>query len=68
MRGYEVLHELIEQKFPFLNDDEIERVYKSVMECVNFKDHVSEFFIRFFESNYVELPFRGVFRNTLSNI
>ena len=66
-RGYEGFHELTEKKFPFLNEDEIHRVYKSVMKCVKFKDHVGEFFIEFFANNYMYLLFGGVFR-TLSNI
>ena len=44
VKMHEILHELIERKFPFLNEDEIERVYESVMKCVNFKDHVRKFF------------------------
>ena len=31
-RGYEALHKLIEQEFPYLNEDEIKRVHESVME------------------------------------
>ena len=50
MRGYEALHKLIEQEFLYLNEDEIKRVYESVMECVNFKDHVRNSFIRFLEA------------------
>ena len=49
-RGYEALHKLIEQEFLYLNEDEIKRVYESVMECVNFKDHVRNSFIRFLEA------------------
>ena len=49
-RGYEALHKLIEQEFPYLNEDEIKRVHESVMECVNFKDHVRNSFIRFLEA------------------
>ena len=36
-RGYEALHKLIEEEFLYLNEDEIKRVYESVMECVNLK-------------------------------
>ena len=49
-RGYEALHKLIEQEFLYLNEDEIKRVYESVMERVNFKDHVRNSFIRFLEA------------------
>ena len=38
--AYEKLRELIQQKYPLLNKEEIARVYKSVIECVNFKEHV----------------------------
>lgn len=38
--AYEKLREMIQQKYPLLNKEEIARVYKSVMGCVNFKEHV----------------------------
>lgn len=40
MHGYEILRELIEEKFPFLTGDEIGNIFKNVIQCVNFQEHV----------------------------
>ena len=48
MHGYEILRELIEEKFPFLTGDEIGNVFKNVIQCVNFQEHVRRLpFVRF---------------------
>ena len=46
VHGYEKLRELIELEFPYLDDNGIGKVYSSVLECMNFKDHVSKFFFQ----------------------
>ena len=38
--GYEKLRVLVQQKYPFLDEKGVARVYKNVMECVNFKEYV----------------------------
>lgn len=38
--GYEKLRELVQQKYPLLDEEGVARVYKSVMECMNFKEYV----------------------------
>lgn len=39
--GYEKLRELVQQKYPLLDEEGVARVYKSVMECMNFKEYVT---------------------------
>ena len=46
VHGYEKVRELIELEFPYLDDDGIGKVYSSVLECMNFKDHVRQFFFQ----------------------
>ena len=44
--GYEELRELIKREFPYLDNDDIRKIYSSVLECMNFKDHVRKIFAK----------------------
>ena len=37
---YKCLKELIEEKFPFQSEDENQKLFKSALECMNYKNKV----------------------------
>ena len=61
------MQQLVEERFPLLDDEEVARVYKSVIDMVS-QEHVRTFFMIFLKNNYELLKPFLIFQNFVRNI